>query len=291
MARNNSDEINFQHYVDGVKLKKIPWNYFVDFIQDLSHSDINKLRHLNAILLMELTKNFSDIEKFKYLNEILLIQFKNHIEKEPDDDIEATENDQHHDLQESNDDQILNEEIFEERTKEMLANENIQIPIIHDIKEVTENDQHHDLQESNNDQILNEETFEERSKEISANEIGNDSISLKEETIECNPTETNPKIFVCYICNKEFNMNFHLKQHMRNIHEKKKSNTVQPISIHNDQKLDENESAPKSITQITNNLSLQIPTINDGLQDCKCEFCGKSFSVTAYLKKHINTIH
>ena len=54
-------------------------NYFVDFIQDLSHSDINRLRHLNAILLMELTKNFSDIEKFKYLNEILLIQFKNAI--------------------------------------------------------------------------------------------------------------------------------------------------------------------------------------------------------------------
>ena len=106
MAKNNSDKINFQHYVDGVKLKKISWNYFVDFIQDLSHSDINKLRHLNAILLMELTKNFSDIEKFKYLNEILLIQFKNHIERELDDDIEATENDQYHDSQESSDDQI-----------------------------------------------------------------------------------------------------------------------------------------------------------------------------------------
>ena len=219
MARNDSDEINFQHYVDGVKLKKISWNYFVDFIQDLSHSDINKLRHLNAILLMELTKNFSDIEKFKYLNEILLIQFKNHIEREPDDDIEATENDQHHDLQESNDDQILNEEIFEERTKEMLANENIQIPIIHDVKEVTENYQHYGSEESTDDQIFNEEPFEERSKEMSANEniqipiineIGNDSISLKEETMECNPAEGSPKIFVCHICNKEFNMNFHL---------------------------------------------------------------------------------
>ena len=86
-------------------------------------------------------------------------------------------------------------------------------------------------------------------------------------------------------------MNFHLKQHIRNIHEKKKSNIVQSIHIHNYQKLDENESAPKSITQIRNNLSLQIPTINDGLQDCKCEFCGKSFSTKRSLKKHIHTIH
>ena len=138
---------------------------------------------------------------------------------------------------------------FEERCKEMSANENIQIPII--------------------------------------NEIGNDSISLKEETMECNPAEGSPKIFVCHICNKEFNMNFHLKQHMRKIHEKKKSNTVQPISIHNDQKLDENESAPKSINHsITKTLRTQIPTINDGQRDYKCEFCGKLFSTKGNLKQH-----
>ena len=132
-------------------------------------------------------------EEYNFFNFFHSLSSKNHIEREPDDDIEATENDQYHDLQESSDDQIFNEEIFEERTKEMLVNENIQIPIIHDIKEVTENDQHHDLQESNDDQILNEKIFEERTKEMSANEniqipiineIGNDSISLKEETIE-----------------------------------------------------------------------------------------------------------
>ena len=105
MAKNNSDKINFQHYVDGVKLKKISWNYFVDFIQDLSHSDINKLRHLNAILLMELTMNFSDLDRLRYLNEILLIQFKNFI------DIEHANRDNSED---SNINPIKNEETFKE---------------------------------------------------------------------------------------------------------------------------------------------------------------------------------
>ena len=88
MAKNNSEEINFQHFVDGVRLKKISWNYFVDFIQVLSYSDIDRLRKLNAILLKELTLNFSDIEKLKYLNEILLIQFKTYIEMTENDHIE-----------------------------------------------------------------------------------------------------------------------------------------------------------------------------------------------------------
>ena len=27
MAKNNSKEINFQHYIDGVKAKKMSWNF------------------------------------------------------------------------------------------------------------------------------------------------------------------------------------------------------------------------------------------------------------------------
>ena len=91
MEQNNSEEINFQHYVDGVKRKKLPWNFFIDLIQDLSYSDIKRLRKLNATLLMELTMNFSDIEKMKYLNGILLIQFKEYIQTKHD--FEMTEND------------------------------------------------------------------------------------------------------------------------------------------------------------------------------------------------------
>ena len=102
MAKKNSEEINFQHYVDGVKQKKISWNFFIRSIQDLSYSE---LRNLNAILLTELTMNYSDMDKLKYLNDILMIQFKNYIQRE-DDDFEITENDDLEDSQESNVDQI-----------------------------------------------------------------------------------------------------------------------------------------------------------------------------------------
>ena len=99
MAKNNSEEINFQQYVDGVKQKKLSWTLFIALTQDLS-SDINRLRKLNAILLTELTTNYSDMDKLKYLNEILMIQFKNHIKREYAD-FEITENDHLEDSVES----------------------------------------------------------------------------------------------------------------------------------------------------------------------------------------------
>ena len=43
MEQNNSKEINFQHYVDGVKEKKITWNFFTDLMEDLTYCDIKKL--------------------------------------------------------------------------------------------------------------------------------------------------------------------------------------------------------------------------------------------------------
>ena len=80
MLPNNSEEINFQLYVDLVKQNKLHWNIFINVMQDISYSDINRLKILNAILLSELTINYSDLDKMKYLNSILLIQFKNHIQ-------------------------------------------------------------------------------------------------------------------------------------------------------------------------------------------------------------------
>ena len=82
MAQNHSEEINFQHYVDLVKQHKFPWNIFIDVMQDLSYSDRNKLRILNAILLKELTMDYSDMDKLKYLNGILLREFKNYVHRE-----------------------------------------------------------------------------------------------------------------------------------------------------------------------------------------------------------------
>ena len=65
MAKYNSEEINFQFFVDEVKQKKMSWNFFINSMQDQSYSDINKLRHLT-----ELTMNNSDMDKLKYLNEL-----------------------------------------------------------------------------------------------------------------------------------------------------------------------------------------------------------------------------
>ena len=75
MSQNNSEEINFQYYVNLVKQNKLRWNTFIDVLQDLSYSDMDRLRKLNAILLTELTMNYSDLDKMKYLNGILLIEF------------------------------------------------------------------------------------------------------------------------------------------------------------------------------------------------------------------------
>ena len=198
MEKNNFEEINFQHYVDGVKRKKLPWNFFIDLIQDLSYSDISRLRKLNAILLMELTMNFSDIDKMKYLNGILLIQFKNYIETKHDD--EMTKNDYlAENLQGSNVDQILDEENFEEITEELSTNKDIQM---------TENKYLENSEKSNSDQILIQETFEETMEEISTNEdiqmpIENEleediSSFCKKEIIEfeSNSIETTPQ---CYM--------------------------------------------------------------------------------------------
>ena len=68
MSQNNSEEINLQLYVDLVKQNKLNWNgIFINFMQDLSYSDMNRLRNLNTILMNELS-----MDTLKYLNEILM---------------------------------------------------------------------------------------------------------------------------------------------------------------------------------------------------------------------------
>ena len=81
---------NFQYYVDSVKHKKIHWNVFEKLMEDLSHSDMNRLKYLNAILLTELTVSYSDMDRMKYLNVILMTKFKDSIQIEGN--IEMSEN-------------------------------------------------------------------------------------------------------------------------------------------------------------------------------------------------------
>ena len=53
-SRHPSHDFNFQYYVDRVKQKEMHWHVFVKLMEDLSYSDMNRLKYLNTILLIEL---------------------------------------------------------------------------------------------------------------------------------------------------------------------------------------------------------------------------------------------
>ena len=89
-SQKTSKNLKFQYYVDMAKQKVIPWHVFENLMEDLSHSDLNRLKYLNAILLTELTVSYSDMDRMKYLNMILMTKFKDSIQKE--DDIAMPEN-------------------------------------------------------------------------------------------------------------------------------------------------------------------------------------------------------
>ena len=52
MAKTNSEEIDFQNYINSVKQHKIPWDIFENVMKDVAYSNINRLELLNAILRM-----------------------------------------------------------------------------------------------------------------------------------------------------------------------------------------------------------------------------------------------
>ena len=137
----------------------------------------------------------------------------------------------------------------------------------------------------------------------------------RKEIIECNTSENNVNIFLCHICNKEYNIFFHLKQHIRKVHEEKKTPNFQSKTI---QPFDENEiaankdddliptaqylntnheiqqdhkciSCSKSFAQV-GSFEMHMHLNHEGQKDYKCESCGKSFSRAYNLKKHINKI-
>ena len=110
MEQNNSEENNFQHYVDLVKQNKFEWNIFVNVIQHLTYSDMYRLRILNAILLNELTTTYSDMDKLKYLNEILLIEFKNKIQRGHN----MTQNEDHEKFVDTNVHEETNDEFIDD---------------------------------------------------------------------------------------------------------------------------------------------------------------------------------
>ena len=102
---------------------------------------------------------------------------------------------------------------------------------------MSENEIHENIQEIEptvfNDEIIHDLPTESEIQIPIMNEVI-DNINLtsssKKELIECNATEKESKMFVCYICNKKYNMYFLLKQNIKKVHEKKKSyNTLSKV--------------------------------------------------------------
>ena len=54
VSMNSSEEIDFQTYVESVKQRKTSWIIFETLMKDLTYSEIVRLKHFNAIILIEL---------------------------------------------------------------------------------------------------------------------------------------------------------------------------------------------------------------------------------------------
>ena len=229
MSAKNSkseDDINFQTYVNEVTDGKIRWNIFINLMKDLCHSDIHRLKKLNATLLTELTINFSNMDRLKYLNEILLRELKNLIQKVEESDInehideplltidhdlkeeKLQENSNENEIQTSictGEDEIIQEDLDSSNTEVTSRKCNVQSYLQLTID--------HDLNDEN---IM--ENIQENSKEneiqTSLGMIGENLDSLNSEV---SSIKSHVQIFQCSFCNKEFGMKFHLKQHIKKL--------------------------------------------------------------------------
>ena len=68
----DSENIDFQSYVDAAKEDKIPWNQFIDLVSNLTSSSMSKHKQLNSILLEEL-KGYKNREN-ELQNEIEILK-------------------------------------------------------------------------------------------------------------------------------------------------------------------------------------------------------------------------
>ena len=297
-SKNISEEINFQSYVDEVKHGNIHWKLFVNFMKDLSYSDIDRLRQLNTILVTELTMNFSDIEKLRDLNMILLAEFKNFIQKKNNFEI-GDYNKSNIENSQFVIDHDLNDEIIEET----IINNEIQVSKFEENEEIENLDAFDEGENSEFDQsipntkYLNSKIEEtQRDCEIQASLIkdikGKDNLESDSSNVNNSLRKSNVPIFHCNICSKQYGMNFYLKQHIKNVHKKLKMNDIDVSTIHEDVKPANLKCEPCSKSFSTaGTLKKHIYTIHEGQKDLKCELCGKLFSHAGNFKRHIRTVH
>ena len=302
-----------------------------------NYSDIDRLKYLNAILMTEFKEmvqtendfqNTTEIENnIEYLQKSMNDRtIKEETEIQTLDPIEGDNLEDKDDNLEDNSDEILDDNSDDLMTKmgEIESNQSQKIFIEPIQTEVNfQNDEIKDFDDKSsigsdlNNEILQEEseiqelelsTIRKLQLQIELDNL-NDSPDAEKDTIESNQSKPEPKVFPCQFCNKEYSINFHLKQHIRNVHEEKTKYKCDycdktfskecDLSVHNDKHIHtvheglKNymcDTCEKSFTH-KGYLKKHILTIHEGHRDYKCNFCGKFFTHAHVLKTHIRTVH
>ena len=136
-------------------------------------------------------------------------------------------------------------------------------------------------EESQNSVVLSDST-EEIIKEESESEI----IQIPEDELkeDIDITSTNVKLFSCQFCNKRYGINFHLKQHIKNIHEEK--NKV--AQILNEEEINETTSNIELQTSIESKNKEPEELYSSHDEEDKCGSKDESSSKEGNLKKHFH---
>ena len=170
-SKKNHHEISFELHIDALREQKIPWNTFVELLEEIFYSDMDKLKYLNALILTELTKSYSNMERSRYLNKILLKELKNLIQKENVDSNDSFPNDNDLNIQTIKGESLNDSEIDTPGlTENALASRNEDTSNCNEeyVLEMTENG------DSNND------FYNQKNKEESTNDCEIDMSDLEE---------------------------------------------------------------------------------------------------------------
>ena len=273
-----ADEISFQLYIDAVREKKIPWNTFVKLMKDFYYTDLERLEHLNSMILMELTKSYSYLERSRYLNIILLNELKNSIQE---DNVQGIiEKEPILDLQDS---ALINHESKEQ----FLTHKNL-FP---------------------NDKRLEEDIMKNSHTHYKCDSCGKSFSNTEILKRHIHTIHESHKDYKCESCHKSFSRAYNLKIHFHTVHEGQKDYKCQSKCqscgklyssasklkrhihiVHEGHKDYKCESCGKFFSQ-AGDLKRHIYTIHEGHRDYKCDSCSESFSAAHNLKRHIHIIH
>ena len=328
--QNDSDEINFQSYIDAVKDHKIVWDIFVNLMKDLSHKNISKLKQLNEILLNELKISIQEKRRYNQFDDIPL----HNIEY----DMEIVENikQDNENFNENNDENFTENFKFSDENSEY-DTENVVENIVDDeaddyyqneIENLQENYEKfaQELDETENIKHDSTENYENNFEliEYKSSEIGESNEHFQKPIVEnlhkglknhkCNSCEKsytqshNLKTHIsrshtghqCDSCGKNFSQSESLKTHVSIIHNHKCNTCEKSYTQARDLKSHISkthgntghkcDSCGKIFIQ-PGSLKTHISIIHEGKKGYKCDICNNSYLKKAYLKKHISKTH